>query len=88
MSAIRADYFGRRSFGTIMGVSQPLIMIGMTGGPILSGYFADVTGGYETGFTVLAGLAALGSVFFLLASRPTAPQRVEGAAGSGHFPVG
>ena len=70
MAAIRADYFGRGSFGAIMGASQPIIMVGMTGGPILAGYLADRTGNYESGFTILAALAAVGSVFFILATKP------------------
>ncbi len=70
MAAIRADYFGRSDFGKILGASQPIIMIGLTGGPILAGVLADRTGSYESGFTVLAVLAALGSTFFILSSPP------------------
>ena len=47
-----------------------IVMFGMMGGPLIAGVLADRTGTYEVGFRVLAGLAALGSVFFLLATRP------------------
>jgi sugar phosphate permease len=70
MAAIRADYFGRTAFGTIMGVSQPIIMVGMVSGSIVAGVLADRTGSYEVGFTVLAALAALGSAFFIFAPAP------------------
>ena len=70
MQAIRADYFGRRSIGMILGLSALIIVIGQIGGPILAGIFADITGNYRMGFTVLAILAILGSLFFLLAKRP------------------
>jgi sugar phosphate permease len=70
MSAIRADYFGSAAFGTITGISSMVLMVGMMGGPLVAGILADRTGSYVPGFTVLAGLAALGSVFFLLARRP------------------
>ncbi|GAB4323941.1 MAG: MFS transporter [Dehalococcoidia bacterium] len=73
MQAIRADYFGRTSFGTITGFSSLVVMMGMTAGPIVAGVLADQTGNYEAGFTVLAGLAALGSVFFILARPPRRP---------------
>lgn len=73
MQAIRADYFGRTSFGTITGFSSLIVMMGMTAGPIIAGVLADRTGNYEAGFTVLAGLAALGSVFFILARPPRRP---------------
>ena len=33
MVALRADYFGPSSFGTIMGFSSLIVMLGMSGGP-------------------------------------------------------
>ncbi|MEZ5651996.1 MAG: MFS transporter [Burkholderiaceae bacterium] len=75
MQALRADYFGRRSIGTIMGLSSLLVVIGQIGGPLVAGYFADVTGNYRFGFTILACLAASGSVLFVLARAPKVPDR-------------
>ena len=74
--AIRADYFGRSAIGMIMGLSFMVIVIGQIGGPMIAGVLADVTGNYRAGFTVLALLAGLGAVFFLLAKRPARPMRV------------
>ncbi|MPZ45683.1 MAG: hypothetical protein GEV05_20280 [Betaproteobacteria bacterium] len=37
---------------------------------ILAGLFADWTGNYRVGFTLLAALSGLGSVFFVMAKRP------------------
>jgi len=71
MQAIRADYFGRSSIGMIIGLSSLIIVFGQIGGPILAGVFADWTGDYRMGFTILAALAGLGSLFFLMAKRPT-----------------
>ena len=73
MQAIRADYFGRSSIGMIIGLSSLIIVFGQIGGPILAGLFADWTGDYRLGFTILAALAGLGSLFFLMAKRPTQP---------------
>jgi len=73
MQAMRADYFGRRNFGTIMGFSSMIIMWGMISGPLIAGVMADRFGNYQYGFTVLAALAALGSIFFFLAKKPPAP---------------
>jgi len=70
MQAIRADYFGRRSIGMILGLSAVIIVIGQLGGPMIAGVMADLTGDYRTGFTVLAVLAGLGSLFFMLAKKP------------------
>ena len=71
--ALRADYFGRRNFGKIMGFSSLIVMTGMTSGPIIAGIFADAFGNYEVGFTVLAGGAGLGTIFFGLAGPPRRP---------------
>ncbi len=73
MGAIRADYFGSAAFGTITGLSSMVLMIGMMGGPLVAGILADRTGTYVLGFSVLAALSALGSIFFLLARRPRLP---------------
>jgi len=70
MQAIRADYFGRRSIGTIIGLSALIGVLGQIGGPMIAGAFADSTGNYRAGFTVLALLAGVGSTFFVLAKPP------------------
>jgi len=75
MHAIRADYFGRSAIGMILGLSFMIIVIGQIGGPMIAGLLADLTGNYRTGFTVLALLAGVGSMFFVLAKRPIPPLR-------------
>ena len=73
MQAIRADYFGRSAIGMILGLSFMIIVIGQVGGPIIPGIFADMTGDYRLGFTIIAVLAGLGSGFFVLAKKPKRP---------------
>ena len=75
MQAIRADYFGATHFGSIMGWSSLIVMLGMAIGPIYAGYMADRTGNYQTGFTTLAIAALFGAIFFLLAKHPHRPDR-------------
>ena len=55
---------------TLIGLSSMIMVIGQIGGPLLAGAFADWTGNYRTGFTILAVLAGVGSLFFLLAKPP------------------
>jgi len=74
MQAIRADYFGRHSIGMIIGLSSMIIVLGNIAGPILAGAFADWTGNYRMGFTILAVLSGLGSLFFLMAKPPSRRQ--------------
>ena len=70
MQAIRADYFGTSHFGSIMGWSSMIVMLGMAFGPVYAGYIADHTGSYQAAFTSLAGAALIGAIFFLLAKQP------------------
>jgi len=77
MQALRADYFGSSSFGQIMGFSSLIVMIGMASGPVAVGLLADATGSYRSGFTVAAIIAALGTVFFFLATPPPRPKRYD-----------
>jgi MFS family permease len=79
MQAIRADYFGRRSIGMIMGLSTLIVAIGQIGGPMIAGGLADITGNYRSGFTVLAVLVGLGSLLFYFASPPPRPVRAGAA---------
>ena len=78
MQALRADYFGRSAIGMILGLSFMIIVIGQIGGPMVAGIAADLTGNYRAGFTILALLAGLGSLFFVLAKRPRLPAATAG----------
>lgn len=75
MQAIRADYFGRTSFGTIAGFSSLIVTVGAVSGPLVAGILADRTGNYREGFTILAILAGMGSIFWVLARPPKPPRR-------------
>ena len=75
MQALRADYFGRSAIGMILGISLMIIVVGQVGGPMTAGILADLTGSYRLGFTILALLAGLGSLFFVLARKPQRPLR-------------
>ncbi len=76
MQAIRADYFGRRAIGKIMGVSSLIIAIGQIGGPLVAGSLGDATGNYLLGFTLLASISIVGSLMFLAARKPQRPLAV------------
>ena len=70
MQAIRADYFGRNAIGMILGLSAAIIAVGQVAGPMVAGMLADLTGNYRLGFTLLALVAGLGSLSFMLAKKP------------------
>ena len=74
MVALRADYFGPGSFGTIRGFSSLIVMLGMSSGPIFAGVMADLQGDYKLGLSIIAGLSLLGAFCFLAATPPEAPE--------------
>ena len=80
--SIRGEYFGRKSFGIIMGISQVPMNVLLLAAPVFAGVVYDVTGEYTIAFTVLASLNMVGGVLFLLATRPrlTQPARVAARA--------
>jgi len=68
--AIRGEYFGRASFGKILGLSTvPMNVLLLISSP-LAGYMRDVQGTYTYGFLVLAALNFLGGICFLMAAKP------------------
>jgi sugar phosphate permease len=77
MMPIRADYFGRQSFATIMGFSSLVMMPAMMVGPIIIGLLADRYGNYDLGFHFLAAMGVLSAVFFALAAKPAPPRRQQ-----------
>ena len=81
--ALRADFFGPRNFATIMGLSQPIMVIGSFFGPIAAGYAYDVQGSYQMIFSVIAVLNLIGAVLIFFIKRPSLPVRTEAAAESG-----
>ncbi len=84
MQAIRADYFGRKAIGMILGLSAMITALSQSIGPLLAGILGDATGNYELGFNVLSALALFGAYVFWLAKRPQPPGSVnENMATSG-----
>ena len=52
--ALLADYFGRRHFGTIMGIMMTVSTVFGVVGPVFVGWMADVRGNYRDPFLILA----------------------------------
>lgn len=70
LTAIRGDYFGRRSFATIMGLSQVPMTFLILFGPLFAGYVYDTTGTYVPALIALAALNFLGGLAILFARKP------------------
>jgi len=73
--AIRSRYFGRKSFGTIAGVSRAIIMPVGVIGPVLAGFIFDRTGSYMTAFILFAVLLCISSIIMASVAPPKQPER-------------
>lgn len=74
-TSIRGDYFGRSSFGKIMGMTQLPMNVLLLISPIFAGYMRDTLGNYDIAFLTLAGFNFLGGVLLLFAKKPRLPSR-------------
>ena len=69
-TAIRGDYFGRASFGKILGISTvPMNVLLLVAAP-MAGFMRDELGDYDLAFITLAGLNMVGAILFLVARKP------------------
>ncbi len=67
--ALQADYFGTRSFGTIMGLMSIPSMVGGLISPIFAGWVFDITGSYHFAWLVIA-LASIPALPLILLAKP------------------
>ena len=70
MVAIRADYFGTRSFGKIFGISSMVVMFGTMVGPIICGLVVDHYGTYRNAFISIGLISFIGALLFYFARKP------------------
>lgn len=70
ISLMIANYFGRRSLGTITGFIAPFQLAANSVGPIAAGLAYDMTGGYVPAFIMFAVSYLLASFWMLLAKPP------------------
>ena len=70
LTAIRGEYFGRKAFATIMGISQMPNNIGMIFAPLFAGFMFDKTGTYLVPFGIFGILNLLGGFLMLTVKKP------------------
>ena len=74
--ALMADYFGTKNFGTIMGLSGVVSMVGGLISPVLAGWIFDTTGSYQLAWTIFAFIT-LPAIPLMLLARPPSPSSSE-----------
>jgi MFS family permease len=77
---IRADYFGTRSFAAIHGMSRSVTTVGTFMGPIIAGFFYDLTKSYAIAFSIFA-IVSVASVLCMFLAKP--PLRSPSELGRG-----
>lgn len=70
LTSIRGEYFGRKAFATIMGISQMPNNIAMIFAPLFAGFMFDYTGTYLIPFAFFGLLNVLGAFLMLTVKRP------------------
>ena len=71
--SIRGDYFGRKAFATIIGLTMLPSNLVMVGAPLFAGYMFDIRNSYFIPFITFAAINLFGALLILLVRRPKAP---------------
>jgi MFS family permease len=74
--AIYADYFGTKNYGTILGVTGIVSMIGGLLSPVIAGWIFDVTGSYRSAWQIFA-LVTVPAVPLIILARPPLKKQTE-----------
>jgi OFA family oxalate/formate antiporter-like MFS transporter len=69
---IRVDYFGTKNFASIHGWARSVTTAGTFMGPIVAGFFHDLTKSYAVALTVFAFVSLLSLLCLFLAKPPKA----------------
>ena len=72
---ILAEYYGRNSYGSILGTFGPLQTLGLGLGPTLGAVLREAFGNYSTMYLLLVGVYAAAAICIFLAQPPTLPGR-------------
>jgi len=74
---VLAGYFGRASYGTILGVFSPLQMIALGAGPALASTVRSLTGDYYILYFAMGVAYFVSAVLMFIAKPPPRPVRAE-----------
>ena len=72
---ILANYYGRRHFGTILGIFNPFSSVGLGAGPFLAAVGYDLSGGYTSVWLAFMVLHAITVLCLMAVRQPPLPAR-------------
>jgi MFS transporter, OFA family, oxalate/formate antiporter len=76
-NSIRAEYFGRKAIGIILGLASIPVVFAQVASPIFTAWLADLKGNYQLSFMILAAYTAAGTLFFAFAGKPVRKARIK-----------
>ena len=79
LTAIRGEYFGRKAFATIMGISQVPNNILMIFAPLFAGFMYDMQKSYFVPFFAFSIVAFMGAALMLTVKKPELTETSEKA---------
>ncbi len=74
--ALMGDYFGRRSFGSLLGVTMTINVVFGVVAPVFAGWMFDVTDSYRPAFIILGLVSLAAPPLMLSLRRPILKQRI------------
>lgn len=81
LHSMRGDFFGRKHYGTILGLSALPMAIGMMISPWAVGFIFDIQGTYDNALFFMAGACVVASIVIQFATRPSPPTPKSANAG-------
>ena len=73
LTAIIGDFFGRKNFGSILGINMVPSNIAMIFAPLFAGFMFDLRQSYFIPFIIFAVMGFIGAFIILLARQPSPP---------------
>lgn len=80
-AALLARCFGRDSFGIMMGLLTPIMILFQSMGPPFAGWIFDTTGSYHTAFWIFVAAAGVAAGLLGILREETSPAAAMGIAG-------
>ena len=74
LTAIIGDFFGRKNFGSILGINMVPSNIAMIFAPLFAGFMFDLRQSYFIPFITFAIMGFIGAFVILLARQPSSPE--------------
>ena len=77
-AAIRGEYFGKKAFATLTGISMMPMSVFMLAAPLFAASMFDALGNYTLAFLILGSLGSMSGVLYLFAKKPGLVESTRG----------